>query len=508
MRSPAATLAALLLAGPAAAFDFQIEHVTGGEPPGLPAAEFERFSIPVINESGQIAFGAALEIGVGGATFDNSRVVFGPKGGGALELIARGDDAAPGVPGQVFSRSRMSDIQLNDAGEVMFDASAGGKIGLWRWSLASNALAYVARQDDPVPGAPAGITFRHSFPQMALTDAGVFACQLTYIGGEYHLGPLGDSVTTFLEQGDPLPGTPTETVYEPCEGTTASVSYSGEMAIKVGTNFVAGADAIFVVDSSETYTQIAIEGSLPGDPVGYTLLHNTAMNRLGQVAFFAGQPGWGLWGPDTFGSLSLLAQSSTAVPGHPGLFFAYAGNNDLILTDSGYIFFESFVSPSSGADDQAVFRRDLSGAIELIYREGDTAPDGNPYLSPQLPPANDEGNALLRTSSTIYVSRLGGALEKIIGVGDTLEVAPGDSRTINSLDYHDWPRDQVWNRRSLNDDGEFVFAAYFSDITWAVVRVDISEQTESVPALPMLGWFVVVAALTALGALGARRTPR
>lgn len=75
---------AVLLAVPAVAFDVEVLYVTGDEPPGVPGAVFEEFETPVINASGQVAFGADMDSGVGPITGSNDSGVWGPKGPAAF----------------------------------------------------------------------------------------------------------------------------------------------------------------------------------------------------------------------------------------------------------------------------------------------------------------------------------------------------------------------------------------------------------------------------------------
>lgn len=104
----AAASVAVPLAVPAVAFDVEVLYMTGDEAPGVPGAVFEGFGTPVINASGQVAFGADMDSGVGPITGGNDSGVWGPKGAGGLQLIAQEGDTAPGVGGFAYRASRLS----------------------------------------------------------------------------------------------------------------------------------------------------------------------------------------------------------------------------------------------------------------------------------------------------------------------------------------------------------------------------------------------------------------
>lgn len=175
--------------------------------------------------------------------------------------------------------------------------------------------------------------------------------------------------------------------------------------------------------------------------------------------------------------------NGTLAAGIPTSSYAFL-TTEVLLTDAGHMLFNSHLtnSPVAGIDF-ATFRVDPTGAVGLIYREGDPVPGGTGvYAERALPIANADGDAVMKVGNDVLLSRPGGSIEHILDAGDTIEVAPGDLRTVVTIDLYETARDQATNRRSLNDDGMLVMSVRFSDNDSAIVRVDINAPV--VPALP------------------------
>ena len=108
---------------------------TGSQAPGLPAgAVFQSISAGDVNASGQVAYSAALQVGAGGVTATNSQSLW--RG---TTLIARTGNIAPGTtPGTLFQTFSLP--VLNDAGQVAYSAFLTGSdvitgfnnLGIWR----------------------------------------------------------------------------------------------------------------------------------------------------------------------------------------------------------------------------------------------------------------------------------------------------------------------------------------------------------------------------------------
>ncbi len=129
----------------------------GSQATGTPAdAVFSSFNSPlVMNDSGQVAFGASLKTDAGGVDNTNNNGIW-LETGGVLDLIARAGDRAPGTPDGVVFNSQFINYAINSAGQVCFHTSMTGpgidytnSAGIWLYDP-SDGLSLVVREGDEV----------------------------------------------------------------------------------------------------------------------------------------------------------------------------------------------------------------------------------------------------------------------------------------------------------------------------------------------------------------------
>jgi hypothetical protein len=190
-----------------------------GEAPGVPNALFDDLQGPTINSSGRIAYRAALAQGGPVTAANNSGIWQHDEGGG--ELVARtGLTAVPGVPAAMFES--FADPLLNDAGEVLVAGSlvagAGGvaastALGVWVFGDESSGRLLARTGSGGVPGV-AGAGF-NGFESLAFNAQGVAAVKASLtvgVGGisesnKLGLWLLGEGVSTLVARtGDSLAG--------------------------------------------------------------------------------------------------------------------------------------------------------------------------------------------------------------------------------------------------------------------------------------------------------------
>ena len=123
--------------------------------PGLPAGV--RYGVvgePYLNGSGDVGF--AAEFTGSGINVSNYAGVFaGPPG--AVQLVARTGQQAPGLPAGTQYENTLGPVKLNDAGHVAFGGSANGQPAAWAGP--PDALQLIAIGGTQAPGAPDGIGF-------------------------------------------------------------------------------------------------------------------------------------------------------------------------------------------------------------------------------------------------------------------------------------------------------------------------------------------------------------
>lgn len=157
--------------------------VTNGVPPGVPNGAFKTFTAPAINSQGHTAFQATIS-GLG-YTAANNVGIWAEQGASGLTLVTQTGATAVGTGGAVFSK--MSDVVSNDSDAVAFVgtlkvaknlAVAATDTGIW--STTGGALHLVAREGDPAPGC--GSAKFAAFQQVVLPNSNRVAFLGTVIG--------------------------------------------------------------------------------------------------------------------------------------------------------------------------------------------------------------------------------------------------------------------------------------------------------------------------------------
>jgi hypothetical protein len=107
-----------------------------------------------IDNSGNVAFRAGLQSGVGGVTTsDNTTAWYGAPG--SLSLFARTNNALAGVPGILPTSFNMSNIGLSGNGQLYFSGSTAAPSGYIAIGTAASGFNKVARNGDTLPGVGA-----------------------------------------------------------------------------------------------------------------------------------------------------------------------------------------------------------------------------------------------------------------------------------------------------------------------------------------------------------------
>ena len=183
----------------------------GDEAPGTDGRTFRELGFlfhrqPVLNASGEVAFGAHLDT----SDFSNFRGIWAGSEE-SLQLISQMGDVAPGTGGRTFFS--YDPPVLNASGDVAFEAvldlsDFSNLRGIWVTNAGS--LALVARQGDIAPGT-LGRTFdSFSGPVLSASGEVAFAGVLDSSDFSNHRGVwMGtvDDLTLVARKGDVAPGT-------------------------------------------------------------------------------------------------------------------------------------------------------------------------------------------------------------------------------------------------------------------------------------------------------------
>jgi hypothetical protein len=325
----------------------------GQQAPGTNSGQtFSGLGHPWLNNAGQIAFQAALEIGKNGVTEDNYQGIWRGETN-ALSIVVRQGDQAPGAP----DGARFQDFErfaFNEAGRTVGVASlrtgAGGvtaanDAGIW--AERAGALQLVAREGDQAPGTPLGAVFggvdrelfkASVFGDPAINTAGRTAFRgwlLPESGGVSHenlrgiWSDLTGGLLLVARQGNQAPQAPPDAVFEtfndPVVNDAGHISFAATLRIGSGGVEDPNSSGIWA-GPPDNLRLVARQGSqAPGTPAGAKfgtlLLHS--LNRVGQSAFWtalqSGDGGvtshndFGIWAEDRSGALRLIIREGDVI---------------------------------------------------------------------------------------------------------------------------------------------------------------------------------------------------
>jgi hypothetical protein len=189
----------------------------------------------------------------------------------------------------------------------------------------------------------------------------------------------------------------------------------------------------------------------PGTPDGVNFLGfgTPKLNGTGKIAFQAELTGngidysstnrEGIW-TSVSGSLELVARAGDLVPGMPGVYFKDI-RDTIALNNAG----------------QIAFAGDVTGT------------------------GIDESNRWV-----IWATDVNGGVHAVVRLGDVLEVAPGDFRTISVVDF-------ATIGRGFNNRGQLAFWTIFTDGSYGVFVSDLVAVPEPVSSTLLIA--AIVAAL-------------
>ncbi|CAN5187007.1 hypothetical protein BH11PLA2_BH11PLA2_50410 [soil metagenome] len=383
---------------------------------------------PVLNASGQAAFGAGL---TGGSS---TRGVFAGTPG-AVAAIALVGTAAPAGGNYSFFGIPV----LNDSGQVGFFANlTGGTSTRGIFAGTPGSLTTAALQGT---AAPAGGNYS-LINAPVLNASGQVAFLATLTGGLSTQGIFAgtpSAVAAIALQGTAAPagGNYSSIIFPPV------LNASGQVAFQADLTGGSSINGIFA-GTPGAVAAIALQGTASPAGGNYSSFQTPpVLNASGQVAFFASMTGGTSTGgifAGTPGAVAAIALVGTAAP---------AGGN--------YLSFNPFTSNASG---QVAFTATLNGT-------GVTT-------------ANDNG---------LYVGTAG-SLVNIVREGDIIDVDPSsgvDNRTISAISFTTGSGGQDGLGMSLNDSGQVVYRLTFTDGSSGIFTSQVTPVPEPSLVLGVAG---------------------
>jgi hypothetical protein len=351
-------LAVATAAGVGSAAVTAIVKTGDAAPGGPPGAIFQSASTnlgaltPAIDAVGGVIFVGRLAVGAGGVTSANDTVVWAPAFGGTVP-VAREGDPVPGAPGWTFAD---------------FEASFG---------YDGHTIA---------AGGGAAFSARIENASLGTTGEGLFQ---TGLGGAVLVAKTGDEAP-----GTP-PGVAFSTFGRPAQNAGGRITVHAGLRDEPGIVDDTNDAGIWVSDAAGALHLVIREGDIaPGLLADHVLfLGQPEINASGELLIdailelHAGQVApddyrYILWKVSPGGVFQLIARTDGPAPGaDPGTVFGSIENNGQINA-AGEIAFSGRYRIGPGgvtADyDSGLFVTDAAGTLYVLYREGDPAPGAPP----------------------------------------------------------------------------------------------------------------------------------
>lgn len=495
-------------------------------------ATFERFGLPSINDAGSISFRAQITSSEGGRA-----VVFGPKPDAASAVRVSDGENAPagdGTPTGLTFASFKHPL-LNDVGAIALLAELSGEgvnasndAGIW--TNESGALQMVAREGDAAPGVP-GAVFAH-FVSVALGDGAyaidednvappgiAFVAQLEVgRGGVTAANDLGlwiykrgqaPLVRLLLREGAPLQFRTNDTfpgktvlsfiALQPMSGTAGQGHGVGfnhhswahdEVLARVKFTDSTQAIAEFRIGPDFSVHAVAQTAESTNPAVKYRSFRVPTQSFDGQNAFISPEETRrGLYVANDLDAQNVYHIVSEGDPLPENNQASFASLQNVVNNGHGSYAFLATVAGTgiTTTNDLGIWRNSIDGIVPLV-REGSPAPGVDnqifsKFLSLAMP---DNGRAIVKAtvrdestlarSHGIWFTAEGydgnaNVLKLLIREGDFIPgVTGGPLQSFNALEYVSGSPMQT---RSFNNVGEFICRGTFADGSQALLRAEL-----------------------------------
>ena len=303
-------------------------------------------SSPLINDQENVAFSSFLSV-PNDLLLNNDRGIWADISG-ALQLVARSGDPAPGtVAGVKFLMPVGTSVGLglNNVGDVVFTSRLIGP-GILQphntggiWKTSGGTVELVAKEGDSAPGLDSGVAFGYSFDSAF---------------GNPVINYAGDIAFRSYLLGSGVSPTNDDSVWRQTDGTLNLIAREGDAAPGIG------ADVQFGGLSDPT-----LNGN--GDMLFRSSITGTGIDTLNDFA---------LWIVNS-GALTKLIREGDPAPGtDPNIFFGNTYGNpfgQFLLNNNGVAAFTASLGGTGVTDNNnfGLWAMDQLGMIELIIREGD-----------------------------------------------------------------------------------------------------------------------------------------
>ncbi|MGI9458237.1 MAG: DUF7453 family protein [Aeoliella sp.] len=460
----AATLLVVVWAdslAPFATANVRVVALLGSAAPDT-AEVFGGLNLPVLNNSGEVAFGGELD------DDDFTSGIWSEGDGvGALRNIVIGGDVAPDSGGALFeSLDIFSTPLLFNNSDVAFSATLDdGRQGLFtdRERIIGNPLTKIALEGDEAPGAMSGGDFGFGFNMQTLGgnhSGTAFTARVSgtpFTPAVYSEG-FNVVLSLIAEEGDNAP----DSMRAPPVGGIGQFDHFGPPTINdtghivffgvtdVSTGGI-GAAGIWATSPTDTLRSVALQGQpAPGTSTTFSqvfgrlttpaLATTPSLNNDGDIAFMntlvglvEGSLRVGIWA-ERDGTLEAVAVELDPAPTTSSTFKTIL--SDPLLNPAGDVAFLADLADGR----EGLWLDSAAGSLTPITLTGNAAPGTSTTFSDILDIAlNDAGQIAFHAelddfTTGIFATDTNGTMRKIIVSGDTLETTTGMIQ-VDQLDF-------------------------------------------------------------------------
>lgn len=500
-------------------------------PGGTAGATFTEFSGASFSPGGRIGFRADLSSTIGGSSTRIDEGAWVEDASGAIRLVAKSGDPAPGAPGQTFGD--VNALAFDDRGDVAISAtlspgvingSSGSRIGAWGPDGAGG-LRLLAGAGTPIPGISPSAQFS-GVGDLRIDDAGrvVFKGSLNagYLpgGGFFAIWGTDDSGILAVLAANNSRVTPTapdlrgDLILSPLQfnrsGQLLFMTHEGRLVGPAPGNALA--------------TLAEPHDPLPGIPDSDLWIRPSLATGNSELGFNdrgeAAYPGW-LWlagnddgahvivGPDATGAPTIRCDDATPLPGAPEG-FAFSSFADPLLNNARDLVFAAdfdypteFFGLSYMDEGRGYWILDESGAVQVLAVAGAPMPKfsasfvvsdvGHPALNESgqvvafaTMRSTDEYGFRVYGSALVFADRRG-RRGVLLRAGDTVVVAPDDRRTVAGFDASNASAIR-FPTLDLDDRGRALFIARFTDGSSALLLATIPPRACGLSLEPLLAF--------------------
>lgn len=454
---------------------------------------FERFSTPTINDAGRVSFQAQLQNSSNALGFGNDAGIW-TDSTGQLELVAR-SNVGLGPDPAFFLFGSPDELQLTNGGSSVFPGcveaiSQNGGIacgGQGVLSSENGQLNSVIDDSTPLPGANGNLSFREEYLDADRNGQVYFKARLNQRSGVWTTGPDGTRLIALEGESVPAPAgsasSQLDSIFTPIfpignrrlVNTQGAAVFTGQVDSTAGLWLSDDVNRLVayegqVLDGTDGL-QITGQGFFTFDKIHLTddneVVFNSMFAQIDDVGFGNDEAIISTDGVNT----RIVAREGDSAPGG-GVFrnqgFAIDG---FAANKNGDVVFESILDES---DDRFGVWVDRGNGLENLHRAAFT-PASDVAIN-----ANQQ--VVFSLTGSIVGENVAGELVDVVKSGDVIEVAPGDFRTVNSVEFG--------GNLGLNDAGQVAFTALFSDGSLGVLVSDALTVPE--PS----GWILGAMSLT------------